>query len=224
MQLYEQGYRTLDDLRGAAPGVLNSSQRVALQYFDDLQARIPRAEVHAIELIVTERATKLLPGSVGVCCGSYRRGKHTSGDVDILITHPSDEHQTQHALLNDLLPELVLSLKASGFISHELTVPGRQQAVSARSRSEQSLSRGNHTPADDSAAAAGAAALQRSWGSHDHHAGSELGPRLFMGLCRLPDAHPSFSGLQRRLDIKVSCEWVHPHTRAGVASACSASW
>lgn len=40
-------------------------------------------------------------------CGSYRRGKTTCGDVDILITKPDDTH-------TDILPCLLQQLKESG--------------------------------------------------------------------------------------------------------------
>jgi len=40
-------------------------------------------------------------------CGSYRRGKTTCGDVDILITKPDDIH-------TDILPRLLQQLKESG--------------------------------------------------------------------------------------------------------------
>lgn len=50
----------------------------------------------------------LVPGLIVQTCGSYRRGKATCGDVDILITHTDGiSHQ-------NLLIPLVDSLKKSG--------------------------------------------------------------------------------------------------------------
>ena len=40
-------------------------------------------------------------------CGSYRRGKQTCGDIDILITKPDD-------LCTDILSPLVLELRETG--------------------------------------------------------------------------------------------------------------
>lgn len=35
-----------------------------------------------------EAAEAIQPGVIAQACGSFRRGKPTCGDVDILITHP----------------------------------------------------------------------------------------------------------------------------------------
>ncbi len=65
--------------------------------YEDLQLRIPRDEVKEIEKIVLAHLRQIDPGADGIVCGSYRfypsthfvtihrRGKLTSGDVDILI-------------------------------------------------------------------------------------------------------------------------------------------
>ena len=43
LKLYEKGHRTLDDLRN--DGSLTQSQRLGLQYIDDIQKKIPREKV-----------------------------------------------------------------------------------------------------------------------------------------------------------------------------------
>lgn len=44
------------------------------------------------------------PGLLCVACGSYRRGKLTCGDVDVLITHPDGRsHQGIFSRLLDSL-------------------------------------------------------------------------------------------------------------------------
>lgn len=43
LKLYEKGHRTLDDLKNEDS--LTHAQKVGLQYFDDIQKRIPRDEV-----------------------------------------------------------------------------------------------------------------------------------------------------------------------------------
>ncbi|KAJ4449285.1 hypothetical protein ANN_00683 [Periplaneta americana] len=45
-------------------------------------------------------------------CGSYRRGKETCGDVDVMITKPDNA--------TDILTELMAQLKKSGFITDDL--------------------------------------------------------------------------------------------------------
>ena len=39
---------------------------------------------------VKAAAESVQPGVVAMACGSYRRGKATCGDVDVLISHPDN--------------------------------------------------------------------------------------------------------------------------------------
>jgi len=43
---------------------------------------------HCYCLQVKDMAESIQPGVTALACGSYRRGRATCGDVDILITHP----------------------------------------------------------------------------------------------------------------------------------------
>ena len=84
---YSMGLRTLNDVTSSPHVELNPQQRVGLEFYEDKLRRIPRGEVRAVEEYVREEAERLLPGIQVICCGSYRRGKPSSGDVDLLITH-----------------------------------------------------------------------------------------------------------------------------------------
>lgn len=76
------------------------------RYVDEFKLRIPREEVAEIEAAVRRVAEALDPRLLLMTCGSYRRGKPSSGDVDILITH------TFHAkVLDNVLEKLVEKLK-----------------------------------------------------------------------------------------------------------------
>lgn len=92
-QLWKSGYKSIDDLREAerrSPGTtgLHASQLNGLELYEDLQRRIPRAEVKEIEEVVLGVAERVYgPGLRGMACGSYRRGKATCGDVDVILTH-----------------------------------------------------------------------------------------------------------------------------------------
>lgn len=68
--------------------LLAPSQTVGLAMADDKVLRIPRAEVAAIVERVRQCVRALCPRAVVVCCGSYRRGKQSSGDCDVLVTSP----------------------------------------------------------------------------------------------------------------------------------------
>ncbi|KAF0903186.1 hypothetical protein E2562_025761 [Oryza meyeriana var. granulata] len=89
LKLYDKGHRTLDDLR--KEDSLTSAQRIGLNFFDDIKQRIPRHEVSKMEKLLQEVGTDILPGVIIVCGGSYRRGKASCGDMDIIITHPDGE-------------------------------------------------------------------------------------------------------------------------------------
>ncbi|RHY30468.1 hypothetical protein DYB32_004294 [Aphanomyces invadans] len=49
------------------------------------------SSVDEIESVVKQYVHKLLPRAVAVTCGSYRRGKGQSGDVDVLISDPTQD-------------------------------------------------------------------------------------------------------------------------------------
>jgi len=68
--------------------VLTHQQEIGLKYFDDLHERIPREEMTKMADLVIEAVKEVDPKIVCECCGSYRRGLPSSGDVDILLTHP----------------------------------------------------------------------------------------------------------------------------------------
>ncbi|CAF1463730.1 unnamed protein product [Adineta steineri] len=113
-QWYDQGFRTLDDLRTKAK--LSDNQQVGLKYYDEFLERMPRNEVCEIEAVVKEHALALVPDLIIQTCGSYRRGKATCGDVDILITH------TDGISHEGLLIPLIDSLKKSGFLTDDLVL------------------------------------------------------------------------------------------------------
>ncbi|NWW50133.1 DPOLL polymerase, partial [Pedionomus torquatus] len=99
---YQQGFRTLDDIRTKA--TLTSQQAVGLKHYTDLLERMPREEAAEIEQTVRQAALALKPGLVCVACGSYRRGKPTCGDVDVLVTHP--DGQSHRGVFSKLLDSL----------------------------------------------------------------------------------------------------------------------
>ncbi|NWW37876.1 DPOLL polymerase, partial [Panurus biarmicus] len=99
---YQQGFRTLDDIRTKA--TLTSQQAVGLKHYTDFLERMPREEAAEIEQTVRQAALALKPGLLCVACGSYRRGKATCGDVDVLVTHP--DGQSHRGVFSKLLDSL----------------------------------------------------------------------------------------------------------------------
>ena len=74
-----------------------------------------RAEVAAVEAAVRAVAEDVLPGVVCMAAGSYRRGKESCGDIDILITHPSGTCT--------ILSEVVSRLSRMGVLTDHLMLP-----------------------------------------------------------------------------------------------------
>ncbi|XP_019744714.1 DNA polymerase lambda [Hippocampus comes] len=109
---YQQGFRTLEDIRTKAH--LSSSQKIGLKHYDDFQDRMPREEAAAIEEVVTHAAKAIDSGLVAMACGSYRRGKSTCGDVDVLISHPDGKSH------KGVFSKVLQSLHDTGFLTDDL--------------------------------------------------------------------------------------------------------
>ena len=90
-KLYQKGVRSVEELRDIQD-LLTAFQKIGLKYYDDFLERIPRAMATEISNIVAKTVKSLYGTQVKVeTCGSYRRGRPTCGDVDILITRTDDK-------------------------------------------------------------------------------------------------------------------------------------
>ncbi|PSN36153.1 hypothetical protein C0J52_13269 [Blattella germanica] len=86
------------------------------QYFEDFEKKIPRKEIHQIEEIVKEEINNLDSDYLITVCGSYRRGKAESGDIDILLTHPSYTSKDGNKKKSHLLKKVVDVLQSNNLI------------------------------------------------------------------------------------------------------------
>jgi DNA polymerase lambda/DNA polymerase IV len=107
-----QGFRTLDDLLQKAKD-LTANQRIGIEHYDDLNTRIPRAEVTALFAYVQKHAAQLDASVELLVGGSYRRGADSSGDIDIIVTK---QGTSSSAELVPFLEELIALLTRRGFI------------------------------------------------------------------------------------------------------------
>ena len=88
--LIEQGITSIDDLNNNQD-LLTDNMKVGLKYFNDIETRIPREEIDEYQNLITNIFKKVAPKqSVFEIVGSYRRGKSTSGDIDIIISNEND--------------------------------------------------------------------------------------------------------------------------------------
>ncbi|XP_045217353.1 DNA polymerase lambda isoform X5 [Macaca fascicularis] len=99
---YQQGFRSLEDIRSQAS--LTTQQAIGLKHYNDFLERMPREEATEIEQTVQKAAQAFNSGLLCVACGSYRRGKATCGDVDVLITHP--DGRSHRGIFSRLLDSL----------------------------------------------------------------------------------------------------------------------
>ncbi|KAK1948103.1 DNA polymerase lambda [Phytophthora citrophthora] len=114
-KLYGQGYKSVADLRKPeAVSALTTQQQIGVKLYEDFLTKIPRAEVHQIEKTVVDEVHKMIPNAIALACGSYRRGKLSSGDCDVLVTDPDAD-------TCDILPKLLKRLHESGFLTDDLT-------------------------------------------------------------------------------------------------------
>ncbi|XP_034974540.2 DNA polymerase beta isoform X2 [Zootoca vivipara] len=103
----DEGIKTLEDLK-KNEHKLNHHQRIGLKYFEDFEKRIPRKEMLEMQEIVLSEVKKVDPTYIATVCGSFRRGAESSGDMDILLTHPNftSEYSKQPKLLHQVVEQL----------------------------------------------------------------------------------------------------------------------
>ena len=106
--------------------LLNHHQLVGVKYFNQIEKRIPRTEIMEIEEFLKEIAKRMSPDFIITICGSYRRGKETSGDVDVFLTHRQFKEKSDLAKFkcSNILSEFVRIATATGFITDHLTDDG----------------------------------------------------------------------------------------------------
>jgi len=91
-ELVDNGFTTIDQLREKQDEVLNTIQRTGLRYYEDIMERIPRSEIDTYSRVFERAFDKVKESdSRYEIVGSYRRGGHTSGDIDVVITSNNND-------------------------------------------------------------------------------------------------------------------------------------
>lgn len=129
-KLYNRGIKNIEDLRKNQK-LLNQNQIVGLKYYEDLQNRIPRQEIDMIFEIIKEELFKILPEEniMVELCGSYRRGKETCGDIDVIISRKDDGQ------VDGILQGLINSLMNKKLIT-DILVMSHEKSSERTERSE----------------------------------------------------------------------------------------
>merc|ERR1712126_748265 len=122
--LLDAGISTIEQLREPEnQKLLTASQIIGLRYFEDFEKRIPRDEIQKIEKVILNQLDILKhkvrnsdnKPFIATICGSYRRGLPTSGDIDLLLTHPS--HTSKNTKQgSEILKNVVEALKNDSYL------------------------------------------------------------------------------------------------------------
>lgn len=120
---YTKQWRDLDDIIEYGWNSLSRVQQIGVKYYDEFLAGVPRPESESIAKTIARHASLVRPNAAydghGIECilvGGYRRGKETSGDVDLVLSH-RDESVTKN-----LVVDLVASLESEAWITHTLAL------------------------------------------------------------------------------------------------------
>jgi DNA polymerase/3'-5' exonuclease PolX len=87
-QLKEKGINTFQKLKDALvldSKLLNAKQKIGLQYYDDIETRIPYKEVIEHDKYLRKVILENSKVETIDIVGSYRRKKQSSGDIDLLV-------------------------------------------------------------------------------------------------------------------------------------------
>ncbi|KAG9101063.1 hypothetical protein FRC06_003406 [Ceratobasidium sp. 370] len=152
---YVRGLRTLADVRNRVGGiVLSSAQELGLEYYADLQRRMPRREAAeiferikavgespacAVYLVTWFSTTFMMLLALELdpeldieIMGSFRRGKLTCGDIDILITKPTADGGSHRGKQLRFLRRLIPVLRARNLVTHDLAFPNDENELEAK--------------------------------------------------------------------------------------------
>uniref|UniRef100_A0A8C5G8U8 DNA polymerase n=1 Tax=Gouania willdenowi TaxID=441366 RepID=A0A8C5G8U8_GOUWI len=108
-KFFDEGVKTLEVDRCSV-----YLSHFTFRYFEEFEKRIPRVEMEKMEELVTVGTDY-----IGTICGSYRRGAASSGDIDILLTHP--KYTSQTAKQPKLLHAVVEHFESIGFVTDTLS-------------------------------------------------------------------------------------------------------
>lgn len=115
--------KSIDDLKAAVnKGDIDLPEAVikGLKYVDLIKTKIPRSEMDEIYIKLISTGIKIDPQMDVRVCGSYRREKETSNDIDVIISHP-DIITKEQANKSDLMARFISVLEKEGFIEDSLT-------------------------------------------------------------------------------------------------------
>lgn len=114
--------KSIKDLRDAHKrGEITDSHIIlGLKYHNIYKQNIPRSEIMKVDKYLEKVTAKIDPDLCHVICGSYRRKKKTSNDIDVLLVHKKIKTRKQQISEENYLRKFVGELKKDKFILDDL--------------------------------------------------------------------------------------------------------
>lgn len=100
--------------------VLSDVAMKGLKFYGKITTKIPRSYIDSAREVLLDTLFKIDPELFGAICGSYRRMKEESGDIDLIIIHPKIRTKAQ-LKVNPYFKTIIKTLKHNGFIIESLT-------------------------------------------------------------------------------------------------------
>lgn len=138
---YLLGYRSIDDIRNAIQrNDIQGTHHIllGLKYYEDLKNRIPRSEIDKMKKKIEKILKEVDPHLIFEICGSYRRGNADSGDMDLIVSHPSYIQNIQE---QNYLKRIVEEGIRQGFLVDHLTEKGDKKYMGFCKNTKKGLGR-----------------------------------------------------------------------------------
>ncbi len=119
----EYKIKSIDELIkkvGSGEITVSENIKIGLKYVNRLDTNIPRGDIDEIKDYLLDILLDIDPRLFGAVCGSYRRLKEVSGDIDLVIIH-SDYKKINQSMRINYLDVIVNRLIEKKFIIESLT-------------------------------------------------------------------------------------------------------
>lgn len=100
---------------------LNELIKIGIKYHGVYKENIPREEITLIDNFIHDVLYQINKELHGIICGSYRRLKMISNDIDLLVTHADIKNEENLKNTPNYLHKIINKLKKVGFLVDDMT-------------------------------------------------------------------------------------------------------
>ena len=94
---------------------------IGLKYYNIYKTNIPRKDIDGIKVYLLKTIGTINQNISVTICGSYRRGKSVSSDIDVLISHKNVKTKSDIETMTNYLRKVVTVLKKDNFLVDDIT-------------------------------------------------------------------------------------------------------